>query len=127
MFVLFNKDNKEFLGYSEAEPQNKEEFLFKLVPEDKTNLLQWEWKGDYDNGKMMPLQLPEPEIEKDVYLKQKSYAILIDNINKKSDPYVVIYTLLKHFYSKDQSKKLKKHFKNYDKNFKKHKKRLKKL
>lgn len=53
MFVLFN-NNKKFIGYSpDAEKVNDISAYSKEIPEQFSNLNEWHWEGDYDNGKMI--------------------------------------------------------------------------
>ena len=52
MFAVFDQ-NKKFLSFSNEKFEGN--FLFKLIPEEQSNLLEWRWEGNYDDGKMVKL------------------------------------------------------------------------
>jgi hypothetical protein len=56
MYAIFNLD-KNFLSYSDQEMGLN--FLSLKIPEEKTNLLEWGWSGNYDNGEMVKLENSE--------------------------------------------------------------------
>lgn len=53
MYAIFN-DQKEFLSYGDQPLGGS--FLSILIPDDKTNLTEWRWDGDYDTGGMVRLE-----------------------------------------------------------------------
>ena len=52
-FVLFN-NRKEFIGYSPTSIIPSVEVKSVVIPEEKRNLMYYEWIGDYDTGQMRP-------------------------------------------------------------------------
>jgi len=84
MFALFNK-NKEFVGYSPEIPENSEILKIKL-PEEKSDILTWKWEGDYDTGRMVPIDIGYPieeiELEREFFdFINKNYPLQIQMIN----------------------------------------------
>ena len=76
MFVLFNKD-KNFIGYSPDSPPQVD--ILKIeIPEDKKNLNEWKWSGNFDNGKMVSI-FEEGFPEENINEEKK----LFDDITKK--------------------------------------------
>ncbi|NBO98598.1 MAG: hypothetical protein EBU90_00455 [Proteobacteria bacterium] len=63
MFALFNTD-KTFIGYSPDIPENSN-ILKKEIPEEQSDVTLWRWDGDYDSGRMVPVDIGYPieEIE----------------------------------------------------------------
>lgn len=84
MFALFNK-NKEFIGYSPEIPEGSEILKIK-IPEDKSDILIWKWEGDYDTGKMVPVDIGYPieeiELERELFeFIHKNYPLQLQMIN----------------------------------------------
>jgi len=52
MFAVFNQ-NKNFISFSNEKFDGN--FLFKEIPDDQSNLLEWRWEGNYDDGYMVKL------------------------------------------------------------------------
>jgi len=52
MFAVFNQ-NKNFISFSNEKFDGN--FLFKEIPDDQSNLLEWRWEGNYDDGHMVKL------------------------------------------------------------------------
>jgi hypothetical protein len=63
MFALFNTE-KQFIGYSPDIPENSN-ILKKDIPEEQSDITLWRWEGDYDNGRMISINIGYPieEIE----------------------------------------------------------------
>jgi hypothetical protein len=57
MYALFDKNHK-FFGYADSDfPDDPKLEIFKLeIPEECSNLLEWEWVGDMHTGKMIPMR-----------------------------------------------------------------------
>jgi hypothetical protein len=53
MFALFDKNNKNLIGYAPNITNINNISLFKEIPEEFSNLHEWSWEGDYDTGKMV--------------------------------------------------------------------------
>ena len=53
MYVVFDL-NKNFISYSDNMFGGN--FLFKEIAEEESDILNWRWDGDYDNGKMVKLE-----------------------------------------------------------------------
>ena len=95
MFVLFNKNTKEFIGYSEKTiPEDfLKTVLFKEISDDKTDFSKWAWSGNYDDGKMISL-VPQEDETDDMFLFQKIYneypldlqvVLIIDQLRHVAD------------------------------------------
>lgn len=70
MYAIFNLD-KKFLSYSEQELNGN--FLNKKIPDDKTNLLEWAWSGDYDRGEMVKIDKSDYEIINNIRSFESNY------------------------------------------------------
>ena len=70
MYAVFNL-NKQFISYAEQELGDN--FLHIKLPEDKTNLLKWAWKGDYDTGEMTELNLSNMSMVKNQNTFEQKY------------------------------------------------------
>jgi hypothetical protein len=85
MFALFNSNNKEFIGYSPNVPESAD--LLKIeISKDKSDITKWKWEGNYDNGKMVSLDIGYPleeiEIEKKIFeYIEKNFPLNIQLIN----------------------------------------------
>lgn len=53
MYALFNKD-KIFIGFSPDESSHPN-LLKKEIPKEQSDFRTWKWEGDYDTGRMVPL------------------------------------------------------------------------
>lgn len=62
MYALFNKQ-KVFIGFSQDIPH--ESILRKEIPKERSDIRRWRWEGDYDTGRMVPMEegYPVEEIE----------------------------------------------------------------
>jgi hypothetical protein len=52
MFAVFNQ-NKNFISFSNEKFDG--DFLFKEIPENQSNMFEWRWEGNYDDGQMVKL------------------------------------------------------------------------
>jgi hypothetical protein len=53
MLALFNK-NKQLIGYApNISEDNSFQGYHKEIPLEFSNLKEWHWEGDFDNGKMV--------------------------------------------------------------------------
>lgn len=52
MYAVFD-ENKNFISYADEKFDGS--FLFKEINYTKEDLFHWRWVGDYDTGKMVPL------------------------------------------------------------------------
>jgi hypothetical protein len=84
MFALFNIE-KQFIGYSPDIPENSN-ILKKEIPEEQSDVTLWRWEGNYDNGKMVSIDIgyPVEEIELERQLFEyigKEYPINVQILN----------------------------------------------
>lgn len=84
MFALFNVE-KQFIGYSPDIPENTN-ILKKEIPEEQSDVILWRWEGDYDNGRMVHVDIGYPieEIELERQLLEyiaKEYPINVQILN----------------------------------------------
>ena len=63
MFAIFN-DKKQFIGYCDDIPPNST-IPKREIPHEKTDILKWEWKGDYETGEMLPIGSSIEEIQEE--------------------------------------------------------------
>lgn len=104
MYAVFNL-NKNFISYSDNTFNGN--FLFKQIPEEQSDFLNWRWEGDYDTGKMVKIEddpycnnLTESNFEEKyplpifftILLKQ---LFLTSSKNKTTDP--VFLNLVKDY------------------------------
>jgi|GEM_PF-1805922 hypothetical protein len=85
MFAIFN-DKKQFIGYSDEIPPNSP-ILRREVPSEKTNISNWEWKGDYETGEMLPIGSSIEEIQEERHT--------FEYIDKKYPLNVQLITIMK--------------------------------
>ena len=85
MFAIFN-DKKQFIGYSDDIPSNST-ILRKELPYEKTDISSWEWKGDYENGEMLPIGSSIEEIQEERHT--------FEYIDKKYPLNVQLITIMK--------------------------------
>lgn len=52
MIAVFNQ-NKNFISFSNEKFDG--DFLFKEIPEEQSNLFEWRWEGNFDDGGMVKL------------------------------------------------------------------------
>jgi len=88
MFVLFNKEGT-FIGYSPDIPENTE-LLKKEIPNSQSDITMWRWDGDYQTGRMIPLDIGYPveemELERELFEyidKKYPLAVQMRNIIKQ--------------------------------------------
>jgi hypothetical protein len=84
MFALFNKD-KTFIGYSNDIPDTST-VLKKEIPKEKSDIILWRWEGDYENGRMVSVDIGYPieeiELEKELFnFIDKNYPPQIQMLN----------------------------------------------
>ncbi len=85
LLLLFNSSNKEFIGFGAFGQEEiiKGNLLYKEVEfeQDTFNLARYTWEGDYDNGKIVDLQLKNPIvtergiIDKNLNILVKKYGL----------------------------------------------------
>jgi hypothetical protein len=80
MYAIFNL-NKEFLSFSENEMGNN--FLSKEIPEEKTNLLEWKWIGDYDSGGMKKINIKKLKNNENSFQDRYDYNVFMSLILKQ--------------------------------------------
>lgn len=80
MYAVFNK-KKQFLSFSEN--QFGENFLYKKIPEDKCDLIHWEWVGDFDSGKMEKRKIQKIKSNQDTFQNHYSYNDFMSIILKQ--------------------------------------------
>lgn len=87
MLALFNKNNKNFIGFCENLPdENNSCFLKMKVPPEYSNPSKYTWIGDFYNGEFI-------EIQKASYIK--SQEELIEEILKKYPIQIQILNIIK--------------------------------
>ncbi len=84
MFALFNKD-KTFIGYSSDIPDTST-VLKKEIPKEQSDIMLWRWEGDYENGRMVSVDIGYPieeiELEKELFsFIDKNYPPQIQMLN----------------------------------------------
>lgn len=84
MFALFNKD-KTFIGYSNDIPDTST-VLKKEIPKEQSDIMLWRWEGDYENGRMVSVDIGYPieeiELEKELFsFIDKNYPPQIQMLN----------------------------------------------
>ena len=84
MFALFNKD-KIFIGYSNDIPDTST-VLKKEIPKEQSDIMLWRWEGDYENGRMVSVDIGYPieeiELEKELFsFIDKNYPPQIQMLN----------------------------------------------
>lgn len=84
MYALFNNE-KKFIGYSPDEGNHPNIFKIK-IPQEQSDIRLWQWEGNYDDGKMVPLDIGYPRDEMEMEIKlfeyiEKKYPITIQILN----------------------------------------------
>jgi len=80
MYAIFNL-NKEFLSFSENEMGSN--FLSKEIPEEKTNLLEWKWIGNYDSGEMKKINIKKLKNKENSFQDRYEYNVFMSLILKQ--------------------------------------------
>lgn len=75
MFALFNKD-KNFIGYSDDIPDNSL-IIKKEIPKEFSDIRIWKWEGNYDDGKMVPIDIGYPIEE--IQLENELFTFINEN------------------------------------------------
>jgi hypothetical protein len=79
MYAVFDI-NKNFISYSDG--KFGENFLFRDIPSEQSDLLSWRWEGDYDTGNM-------------VAIEESPYPISdLKNIFEEKYPLSIFFTIL---------------------------------
>lgn len=92
IYGLFNKTNKSFIGFlANIDNLNPELFLIKrfTLDDNDFNLARYTWEGDYDNGKIVDLNLGKPQITE--YLTETKNA---ERFWREVDKTVLIFDIL---------------------------------
>lgn len=92
IYGLFNKTNKSFIGFlTNIDNINPETFLIKsfTLDDNEFNLARYTWEGDYDNGKIVDLNLGKPQITE--YLTETKNA---ERFWREVDKTVLIFDIL---------------------------------
>jgi hypothetical protein len=56
MYAIFDSD-KNFISYADQKMEHP--FLCKEIPPENSNILEWRWNGNYDDGEMVQIkQIP---------------------------------------------------------------------
>lgn len=87
MYAVFDK-NKTFLSFSDKiipMDNSSLNFFFKEIPEDKSDILNWRWDGDYETGGMVPIEKnPYPNVYSKSFFEEKySFHVLISILLKQ--------------------------------------------
>jgi hypothetical protein len=80
MYAIFNL-KKEFLSFSESEMGSN--FLSKKIPEEKSNLLEWKWVGDFDSGEMKKINIKKIRNNDDTFQNKYEYGVFMSLILKQ--------------------------------------------
>lgn len=69
MYAIFNSD-KNFISY--ADQKMEYPFLCKEILPENSNILEWRWNGNYDDGEMVQIkQIPYENVFNENYFNNK--------------------------------------------------------